>query len=169
MKMATTKVNSYERKGALDSNDVEIKNGTATMSMEDTRTGRDVLGAMEIDLEVPKGPVDMSLEQFMAQEIEVLLADAANDDENQFVEVKVNGDYRIGRRGEMVMLKRYHVGVLAQAKELRMKQTRIVLPDGSMGYQEQMVSKQTYPFSVLNDPAGRKGSDWLRGQLQNAR
>ena len=168
--MATTgRVNTYERKGALDSNDVEIINPEHKFSMEDTKAGRDALGTVELDLEVPKGPVDLTNEQFMAQELEVFLADAASEDDNQFVEVKVNGDYRIGRRGDTISLRRYHVGVLAQAKELRLKQTRVVNPDGSMGYQETMVSKQTYPFSVIHDPAGRKGSDWLRGQWQSAR
>ena len=103
------------------------------------------------------------------KELEVQLADAGSEDENQYAEVKVNGDYRICFRGDIIRMRRYHVEALAHAKELRMKQTRIVNADGSMGYQEKMVSKQTYPFSVIHDPAGRKGADWLRGQLQNAR
>lgn len=165
--MATRRVNSYERQGAIDSQDVEIHNAETKVTMDDTRAGRDVLGGVEI--EVPRASVDLSQEQFMAQELEVQLADAGSEDENQFVEVQVNGDYRMGRRGDIINLKRYHVEVLANAKEMRMKQTRIVQPDGSMGYEERMVTRQTYPFSVINDPSGRKGAEWLRSRLQTAR
>lgn len=162
------RVNTYERKGALSSDDVEVINPEQKFSIDDTAKGHNPLhSGLDISTDKMYSPSDISFEAFMAQEIEVHLADPASEDENQFAEVTVNGDYKLIRRGETATLKRSHVAVLAQAKELRMKQTRIVNPDGSMGYQEKMVSRLTYPFSVIHDPAGRKGSDWLRQQLQN--
>lgn len=165
--MATSKVNSYERKAGISSEDVEIVNGDRTFSIDDTASGKDILGTMEISTDKVYANEDLEREAFMAQELEVHIMDAGSEDDPQFVEVTVNGDYRLARRGDTVTLKRYHVAVLAQGKELRMRQVKIVNPDGSMGYEEKMVSKQTYPFSVIHDPAGRKGSDWLRQQLRN--
>lgn len=165
--MATSKVNSYERKAGISSEDVEIVNGDRSFSIDDTASGKDILGQMEISTDKVYANEDLEREAFMAQELEVHIMDAGSEDDPQFVEVTVNGDYRLARRGDTVTLKRYHVAVLAQGKELRMRQVKIVNPDGSMGYEEKMVSKQTYPFSVIHDPAGRKGSDWLRQQLRN--
>jgi hypothetical protein len=165
--MATAgRAGTVDRTGA--SGDVLMDRSEVAFSIDDTAAGRDVLSGIELDIEVPRGPVDLTHEQFMAQDIEILMADAGSEDENQYAEVKVNGDYRICFRGDSAMMKRYHVEALAHAKELRMKQTRIVNPDGSMGYAEKMMSKQTYPFQVLNDPAGRKGADWLRAKLKSA-
>lgn len=162
------KVNTYERKGAISSDDVEIVNPEKKFSIDDTAKGNNpLMGALDISTDKMYSPADISKEAFMAQEVEVHLAEPANEDENQFAEITVNGDYRLVRRGDTCILKRYHVAVLAQAKEMRMKQTRVVNLDGSMGYQEKMVTRQTYPFSVIHDPSGRKGSDWLRQQLQN--
>ena len=148
------KVNTYERKGAISSDDVEIVNPEKKFSIDDTAKGHNpLMDALDISTDKMYSPADISKEAFMAQEVEVHLAEPANEDENQF--------------GDTCILKRYHVAVLAQAKEMRMKQTRVVNHDGSMGYQEKMVTRQTYPFSVIHDPSGRKGSDWLRQQLQN--
>jgi hypothetical protein len=163
------RVNSYERKGALASEDVEIVNGEQKFSMEDTANGRSPLTTPQPEISTDKvyANADLEREAFMAQVLEVQLQEAGSEDENQYAEINVNGDYKIIRRGDIGMLKRYHVAVLAQAKEQRLQQKKIVAPDGSMAYEERLVSRQTYPFTVIHDPAGRKGIDWLRQQLAN--
>ena len=164
------RVNTYERKGAISSDDVEIVNPEKKFSIDDTAKGHNpLMDALDISTDKMYSPADISQEAFMAQEMEIQMMDSGSEEENQYAEVTVNGDYRIARRGDIVMLRRYHVAVLANAKELRMKQKRVTDPDGSMRYEETMVSKLTYPFTVLSDPAGRRGADWLRSQLQAAR
>jgi len=149
--------------------EVEIVNGESKLDIRAALAGLDPLAAMEINPDRIPTPTELSFEQFMAQDVEIQLMEAGNEDENQYVEVTVNGDYRIARRGDMMTLKRYHLAVLANAKELRMKQTRVTDPDGSMRYEERMVSKMTYPFTVIHDPAGRRGADWVKNILQNSR
>ena len=160
------KVNSYERKG-FAAEEVEIISPEVKVDMEAGRRGEDPIGNIEIATDKIINNSQLEMERFMADELEVQLLESGSEDENQFVEVKVNGLGYVARRGDIVTMKRCHVAVLAQAKELRLKQVKVVNPDGSMGYNETMVSKLTYPFSIIHDPAGRKGSDWLRQQLQN--
>lgn len=167
--MATGKVNSYERKGQLASGDVEIINGEGKLDIKAALAGLDPLASMEVDLEKMPTPKELSEEQFFAQELEVQISDSGSEDDNQYAEVTVNGMHRIIKRGESGMLPRSHVAVLADAKELRLKQMKIVNPDGSMGYEERMISKLTYPFTVIHDPAGRRGADWIKSKLQAAR
>lgn len=158
----------HERQGQLDADEVEIVNPEVKFSMEDTARGYNPLhDAAVIATDKIYANEELEREKFMAEDLEIHLLDAGSDDEPQFVEVRVNGDYRMGVRGATCFMKRYHVAVLCQAKEQRLQQKKIVNPDGSMGYQETMVSRQTYPFTVIHDPSGRKGSDWLRQQLKN--
>jgi hypothetical protein len=163
------RVNSYERKGQIDSGDVEIVNKESKLDIRAALAGLDPLAAMEVDPARMPTPAELSQEQFLAQELEVQISDSGSEDDNQYAEVTVNGLHRIIKRGESGLLPRSHVAVLADAKELRLKQTKIVNPDGSMGYEERMVSKLTYPFTVIHDPAGRRGAEWLRAKLQAAR
>ena len=164
-----TRANTYERKGALASEDVEIVNGEQRFSVDDTAAGRNPITMPQAEISTDKiyGSADLDREKFMSEVLEVQLQEAGSEDENQYAEINVNGDYRIIRRGDIGMLKRYHVAVLAQAKEQRLQQKKVVAADGSMAYEERLVSRQTYPFSVIHDPSGRKGTDWLRQQLQN--
>ncbi len=169
--MATQKHTSLPRteQRRFAAEDVDIVNGEAKLDIKAALAGLDPLAGMETDPARMPTPADLTMEAFMAQEMEVQMMESGSEEDNQYAEVTVNGDYRIARRGDVVMLKRYHVAVLASAKELRMKQTRVTDADGSMRYEERMVAKLTYPFTVLNDPAGRRGADWLRAQLQAAR
>ena len=160
------KVNSYERKG-FSSEEVEIISPEIKVDVEAGRRGEDPIGNIEIATDKIINNSQLEMERFMADELEVQLLESGSEDENQFVEVKVNGLGYVARRGDIVTMKRCHVAVLAQAKELRLKQVKVVNPDGSMGYNETMVSKLTYPFSIIHDPAGLNCSDWLRQQMQN--
>lgn len=155
-----------ERK-SFASEDVEIVQPEMAVDMAAGRRGDDPIGNIEINTDKVYSNAALEQERFMADELEVQLLDAGSEDENQWVEVKVNGMGYVARRGDVVTMRRSHVAVLAQAKELRLKQVKTTAPDGSMGYTETMVAKLTYPFSIIHDPAGRKGSDWLRQQLQN--
>lgn len=166
----TIQTNTFERKGAMDAAAAQIIQGAVKVNVAKAlQTGDAPFEAQEIAVEKIISPDQIPLEAFMAQELEIHLMDAATEDEPQFVEVNVNGHYRMLVRGETHMVRRYHVAVLAQAKDQRLQQKKIVNADGSMGFEEKMVSRQMYPFSIVSDPAGRRGAEWIKQQLANAR
>lgn len=160
--MSKSPVNSYERKRTIDSTDVEM--------VGQVQDAKDVLGTKghEVDTERVIRTDEIDRAAFMRDEMEIILMEPNNENEAQFCEVNVNGDYRLLlRNGEPQKLRRYHVAVLAQAKQSRVRQKKIVNPDGSMGFQEENVLSLTYPFSVCHDPNPKQGAPWLRQMLAN--
>lgn len=156
-------INSYERKGKFDA--VETKSEVLTTSIEDTARGRNPMTDGGIVTEPVYSTKQLDDEAFMQQPVEIHMHDAPDENEQQVVEVTVNGVYRMIPRGTTTTIPRMHVGALCDAKQQRVQQKRIVGSDGSMAYQEQVVTRLTYPFSVVHDPAGRKGADWLKSKL----
>jgi hypothetical protein len=160
--MSSKPVNSYERKKTVDSNEVEI--------VGQVQDAKEVLGTKghEIDTDRVISTEQIDREAFMRDEMEIILMEPNNENEAQFCEVNVNGDYKLLlRNGEPQTLRRYHVAVLAQAKQSRVRQKKIVQPDGSMGFVEENVLSLTYPFSVSHDPNPKQGAPWLRQMLAN--
>lgn len=164
------KTNTFERKGMLDASETQIVNPEVKVNIQKAlASGAVPFEAVEISTDKVYSPDDLSMEQFMAQELEIHMMEPANEDEPQFAEVTVNGQYRLLHRGMTHMVKRSHVAVLAQAKDMRLQQKRVVNMDGSMGFEEKMVTRQVYPFSIVSDPSGRRGADWIKQQLNNGR
>ncbi len=160
--MSKQTVNSYERKKTVDSSDVEIVG-----QVQDAKEAMSTQGH-QIDTDRVISTDQLDQEAFMRDEMEIMLMEPNNENEAQFCEVNVNGDYRLLlRNGEPQKLRRYHVAVLAQAKQSRVRQKKIVAPDGSMGFQEENVLALTYPFSVIHDPNPKQGAPWLRQMLAN--
>jgi hypothetical protein len=157
----TDKINSYERKRGISSDDVEIVNKVQPAAEVSK-------GAHEIDTDRVISTAALDEEAFMRDELEVILMEPSNENDAQFCEVNVNGDYRLlMRNGEPQKLRRYHVAVLAQAKQSRVRQKKIVNQDGSMGFQEDNVLSLTYPFQISHDPNPKHGAPWLRKMLAN--
>lgn len=157
-----SKINSYERKGTIASEDVQIEK-QVTAASEASAPGGHVV---DTDRVIRTDQIDQ--EAFMRDEMEIILMEPGNENDPQFCEVNVNGDYKLLlRNGEPQKCRRYHVAVLAQAKQSRVRQKKIVNPDGSMGFQEENVLSLTYPFSVYNDPNPKQGAPWLRQMLAN--
>jgi hypothetical protein len=162
--------NTFERQGAVDMDQIQMQNPEAKVDVAAALTnGGLAMGDTDIATDRIISPDQISMEAFMAQQLEIHLMEPASEDEPQFAEVTVNGEYKLLHRGMTTMVKRSHVAVLAQAKEQRLKQVKIVNPDGSMGYEEKMVTRMTYPFSVIFDPSGRRGADWMKQQMSNAK
>lgn len=159
-------INSYERKGKFDA--VETKSEVLTTSIEDTARGRNQMTEGGIVTEPVYGTKQLDDEVFMQQPVEIHMHDAPDENEQQVVEVTVNGVYRAIPRGTTTTIPRMHVGALCDAKQQRVQQKRIVGNDGSMAYQEQVVTRLAFPFSVVHDPAGRKGADWLKSKLTSS-
>lgn len=157
-----SKINSYERKGTLASEDVQIEK-QVTPAAEASAPGGHIV---DTDRVIRTDQIDN--EAFMRDEMEIILMEPGNENDPQFCEVNVNGDYKLLlRNGEPQKCRRYHVAVLAQAKQSRVRQKKIVNPDGSMGFQEENVLSLTYPFSVFHDPNPKQGAPWLRQMLSN--
>jgi hypothetical protein len=156
-----SKINSYERNRSVASDDVEIV-GKVTSAAEASAPG-----GVEIDTDRVIRTDQIDQEMFMRDELEVFFNEPNNENEASFVEVNVNGDYRMVIRGETAKLRRYHVAVLAQAKQSRVRQRKVVSPDGSMGFQEENVLSLTYPFQVMHDPNPKQGVPWLKQLLKN--
>lgn len=155
-----SRVNSYERNKTISSDDVPIF-GQVTPAAEATKPG-----GVEIDTDRVLRTDALDQEAFMRDELEVMFSEPAGEHEPSFVEVNVNGDYRMAVRGDTVKLRRYHVEVIANAKQSRVRQRKIVNPDGSMGFQEENVLSLTYPFQIVHDPNPRQGAPWLKKLLQ---
>lgn len=166
MNRKTYTTNAYERSKTIDSDSVDIEQREIDVTAR--QRGQDPLAERLIETDPIYSTEQISEEAFMRQELEVHFHDAPTEDDPQFVDVTVNGDRRIFRRGETVKLPRAHVGVLCDAKQARLVQKKIVAPDGSMGYEERMVTQLAYPFSTVHDPAGKRGADWLRRKLAQA-
>ena len=161
--VSMSKVNSYERQGKFDA--VDPKTQVLTTSIEDTAKGRNPMTDSGNATEPVYSTSHLDEEAFMQMPIEIHMHDAPDENEQQVVEVTVNGVYRAIPRGASATIPRMHVGALCDAKQQRVQQKRIVGNDGSMAFQEQVVTRLTYPFSVIHDPAGRKGADWLKSKL----
>lgn len=153
--------NTYERKRGVNSQEVEIV-GAVQDAKDATKAG-----GIEIDTDRIISTDAIDQEAFMRDELEVFFQEPNNENEASFVEVNVNGDYRMVVRGNTAKLRRYHVAVLAQAKQSRVRQKKIVNADGSMGFAEENVLALTYPFQVMHDPNPKQGVPWLKKMLSN--
>ena len=162
----TNRVNSYERKQTVSSGDVAIQNDVEKVDTAALAAGA-TLNGVEIDTDRVIRTDQLDHEAFMRDELEVFVNEPGNENDAAFLEVNVNGDYRMVVRGDTAKLRRYHVAVLAQAKQSRVRQKKIMNPDGSMGFVEENVLSLTYPFSVVHDPRGKQGGDWLKQLLSN--
>jgi hypothetical protein len=156
-----SRVNSYERKKSLDSNETDMIGG-GIESVEAAQGGKGI----EIDTDRVISTDAIDQEVFMRDELEVFFNEPQNENDAAFVEVNVNGDYRLVVRGQTATLRRYHVAVLANAKQSRVRQRKVVAADGSMGFREENVLSLTYPFQVMNDPTPKLGIPWLKKMLQ---
>lgn len=155
------KVFIHSNQGRADSRDVDIRDRVQPASQATAS------GGIEVETVPVYETERLEYEHFLRDEIDIELMEPGNENEPQFVEITVNGDYRLlVRDGSTQTCRRYHLAVLAQAKQSRVRQKKIVNPDGSMGFQEETVLSQTYPFRVVQDPNPKRGGPWLRDLLR---
>ncbi len=155
---------TYTRRTGVDSNDVSIVGNDTAITAQTLAAD----GGIEIDTDRVLRTDDLEKVRFMQDELEVIFSEPQSENDPRVVEVNVNGHYVMAVRDNTpVKLKRYHVAVLAQAKQMRVRQEKVVNPDGSQGYVERAVLSLSYPFSVLFDPNPVKGAPWLRQLLSN--
>lgn len=148
-------------KGELDSRNVDIRDSVQPAADATAKSG------IQLETTPVYSTEALDREKFMREEVEITLVEPGNENDPFFVEINVNGDYRILFRDGLTpqKVRRYHVAVLAQAKQSRVRQTKITNPDGSMGFKEESVLSLSYPFTVIAD--SRLGNQWLRETLRS--
>lgn len=108
------------------------------------------------------------VEKFMAEKINVIVLESADDSDDEIVQTWVNGRVQRFLRGTPQWVRRCYVEALARAKRTTYRQVL----DERLGTQafNQMRPNHTmaYPFTVLEDP-NPKGPAWLKGVLAEAR
>lgn len=150
-----------ERMRGPEADDRDIVHASTVLDHRQAGAPMDSL-IQEGDPDLVMDPSKLDFERFMNQVLTIHVHDAGGPEDSDFCEVTVNGEYKLIVRGETADIKRCHAEVLARAKHMRVVQKKITQSDGSIGYEERAVLKHTYPFSVIHDPAGRRGGDWLR-------
>lgn len=149
-----------------EADDRDIVAGTT--AIDHGRAGIPLSGLIdEVDRDLVMDPSKLEFERFMNQIITIHCHDAGAPEDPLVAEVTVNGVYRLVVRGQTADIPRCHAEVMARAKYMRVVQAKTVQPDGSIGFVEKAVLKHMYPFSVLHDPAGRRGADWVRQLFQS--
>jgi len=146
----------------IDSDDVEIENKVEPFSADSP-----VAASIEVEKVAVPSKATFDMEKFMAEKVEVILAEPMSEMEPIFAELQVNGDYVcVPRDGNPHTIRRYHLEILARAKQSRVRQKKIVNADGSMGFQEENVLALTYPYQLVRDdnPHGRS---WLKSVAKN--
>ena len=101
--------------------------------------------------------------KFMQQILDVTFAEPR--DENDFLSARagVNGVFfEYPRDNSSCKVPRYVVEVLARSRVQRVKTVEGKAPDGARMFQPVVTEAVTYPFAVVNDPAGEKGRRWLQ-------
>ncbi len=166
-------VNSYERKrGDEFDGSTKIDGGVEQVDRDKgVLTGNALESDVIVtDVEPRINPAALSIEAFMAQELTVRIHDPSNDQDPKYVELNVNGDYRLLVRDSAreQRVKRYHVALLAQAKTARVVQKPHTDSEGFQSWREEVQLRLSYPFNVEHDPAGQKGRDWLRPLVTGA-
>jgi hypothetical protein len=114
-------------------------------------------------------PAQLDLEKFMHDELTVVFNDPPGESDTPYAEVTVNGHRLVFARSSEnpVKMPRKHVEALTHAKFSRVKQEKVVGPDGSMNYVDKFVTTLAYQFAVISDPS-RFGREWLKRNIAMA-
>lgn len=100
--------------------------------------------------------------QFNEEVLTVVIHDSTNPSDDPLPLVIVNGMRQYFERGKQMKVKRKFVERLARARKTTYSQEE--LPNRA-GYRNVPHTALQYPFSVIHDPAGYKGAEWLQAIL----
>lgn len=108
------------------------------------------------------------LEAFMNDPVKVLVMSTTDANAPPYADISVNGIKVVIRRNVPTLIRRMHLEVLA-----RMRETRWVQPELESLKAAGMETLRghtalCYPFTVLDDPAGKKGGAWLESIFAEA-
>lgn len=114
-------------------------------------------------------PVDSPMESeraqqlaFMEEQVTIQLHDPQDNNPEPIVPVGVNGKVLYLRRGQQHTLPRKYIEVLARARRVNYRTEEGRAADGSMTTVLKTTTTMQYPFTVIHDPSGDKGIEWLK-------
>lgn len=114
-------------------------------------------------------PVDSPMESeyaqqlaFMEEQVTIQLHDPQDNNPEPIVPVGVNGKVLYLRRGQQHTLPRKYIEVLARARRVNYRTEEGRAADGSMTTVLKATTTMQYPFTVIHDPSGDKGIEWLK-------
>lgn len=105
--------------------------------------------------------------KFNEDMVEVMLHESTDPNAENPVFTACNGVTQYFFRGQPQQVKRKYVAILAACKEHAVKTEEYQSPDGSRAMRLKRTSSLKYPFSVISDPAGKRGAEWLKSLLQS--
>jgi hypothetical protein len=103
---------------------------------------------------------------FMEEEIVVVVADTTNPHDVAVPVVWNDGRAQYFFRNSKSKVKRKYVEVLGRLKKTTFSQRLIKDGNGNDTYENVPHTALMYPFSVVYDPSGKKGNDWLEKLLK---
>lgn len=146
----------------------QVDVATETVASQDETKEISAVGDVERDSQIIE-PVDAPLDSergtalaFMEDMITIHLHDPQDNNPEPIVPVGVNGKVRYLRRGEQHTLPRKYIEVLARARRINYRTQDAVASDGSRTMVLKSSTTLQYPFTVVHDPAGEKGVEWLK-------
>jgi hypothetical protein len=104
--------------------------------------------------------------KFNEDVLEIMVHESTDPNAENPVFTGCNGVNQYFFRGQPQQVKRKYVAILASCKEHSIATQEYTQSDGSRAVRIGRTSSLKYPFSVISDPAGKRGADWLRSLLQ---
>lgn len=105
-------------------------------------------------------------EKFMQDILDVTFSEPRDENDFIAVEATVNGVYHAYPRNQSICkVPRYVMEVIARSRVQRIQTKEAQREDGARTYRQVVTESVTYPFAVINDPAGQKGRRWLQNLL----
>ena len=157
-------------KKTFDASEVEIQQPKASDFEEEFLKGAP---AVEIDV-MPAPSTGAGDKQYLEElrfneeMVEVMLHESTDEKAENPVFTGCNEVTQYFLRGHPQKVRRKFLAILASCKEHAIKTVEYTQPDGARAMRIERSSSLKYPFSVINDPAGKKGADWLRSLLQSS-
>ena len=156
--------------GTVDSTDVQGPVET-TADFEE----RFLQGAAPVEIEVARAPSGGGGDKkqfdelkFNEDVLEVMVHESTDTNAENPIFTACNGVPQYFYRGVPQQVKRKYVAILAACKEHAISTPEYTQGDGARATRIARTASLKYPFSVISDPAGKRGADWLRSLLRSA-
>lgn len=147
--------------GIVDTTDMELhqQNPREQRSIGDSRESLDAPSSDIIEKAPPWDKIEML--NFMEEELLVKVHQTTNEQEVPIPVVWNDGRAQYFIRGQSQKVKRKFVEILARCRVTTFAQEAFKDGAGNDSYRYVPNTGHLYPFSVLNDPSGARGSKWL--------
>jgi hypothetical protein len=105
---------------------------------------------------------NLDMIRFMEERVDVMVAESADPNAEQYIQTYVNGVPQLFERGVVQSVKRMFVEALARAMPVFIQTVEYIDPNGGKATKINKTPTHKYPFSVINDPSGKVGYEWLK-------